>query len=260
MSKYTLAQAIINTAEKVKAAAIKVLQPLAALNTDILIQFDNIIEDLERNLEDGDVDNLELAGQIQNMIQLPVLATNNITERLDTYSDFVDALVEILPVNNDSTPVAINITLVIELSIVSVLVSMAQTVTTGLLQTRLKTLETANLLIDKLAEYTEILDDRQTVFNNNRIDRQYFSQLQSYASAVKMISAAVNYLLLVVFDLRIEKKFVLNGPRAPIEIVITEYGSLGANDENLDLFIESNSLKGNDILLLPAGKEVVVYV
>ena len=43
-------------------------------------------------------------------------------------------------------------------------------------------------------------------------------------------------------------------------ITIDEYGELGDNDINYDLFISSNNLKGNDILLLEAGREVVVYV
>lgn len=260
MTRLNLKQAIITTADKVKAAAITVLRPLASISTEIVLQFDNIVQGLESDLESGDVDNLELAGQLQNMIQLPVLSTTNVTERLNTYSDFADQLIGLFPSELDSTPEAVNKTLVIELSIISVLVSMAQTVTTGKLTDRLKSVETANFLIDKLNQYTEELDNRQEIFSSNDIDRQYFSQLQSYSSAVKLIATAVRYLLIVAFDLRVEKRFTLDGPRAPIEIVITEYGDLGDNDENLDLFIESNRLKGDDILLLPAGREVLVYV
>jgi hypothetical protein len=61
-------------------------------------------------------------------------------------------------------------------------------------------------------------------------------------------------------NLAIERRFTLDRPRAPIEIAITEYGGLGANDFNLDLFIYSNDLHGKDIMLLARGREVVVYV
>jgi hypothetical protein len=40
---------------------------------------------------------------------------------------------------------------------------------------------------------------------------------------------------------------------------VTEYGSLGDADANYDLFVRSNNLSGNDILLIPAGREVVIY-
>lgn len=68
------------------------------------------------------------------------------------------------------------------------------------------------------------------------------------------------YLLRSVFDLSVEKRFKLEKRRAPIEITISEYGSLGDDDSNFQLFIDSNGLKGNDILILPEGREVVVYL
>jgi hypothetical protein len=57
----------------------------------------------------------------------------------------------------------------------------------------------------------------------------------------------------------VEKRFKLSLPRAPIEIVITEYGSLGENDAYLDEFISANDLSSYEILMLPAGREVVTY-
>ncbi len=56
------------------------------------------------------------------------------------------------------------------------------------------------------------------------------------------------------------KRFTLSRPRAPIEITISEYGELGPEDSYLDLFIASNHLRSDEVILLPAGREVVVYV
>jgi hypothetical protein len=260
MSRYTLEQSIVTTATEVKAAAVRVLKPLAALNSDIEERFDSIVADLERHLASGDVDNLSLAGQIQNMIQVPLLASDSVLDRYTTYDKYAQVVFGLLPIVTDKTPEAINRTLVVELAIISVIVSLAKVTTTGQLQTRPQTINAAEFLIDRLYSYTEILDGQQIVFSTNRIDRQYFSQLQSYASAAKLIAAAVKYLLLVSFDLRIEKRFTLKTRRAPIEIVITEQGSLGLEDENLDAFIDANQLEGNEIIMLPPGREVVIYV
>jgi hypothetical protein len=260
MSRFTLQQAIITTATEVKALAVRILKPLAGQNGEIEERFDGIVADTERHLTSGDIDNLSLAGQIQNMIQLPLLASGDIFDRFTIYDEFVTAVFGLLPIATDTTPEAINRTLVVELATVSVLISLAKIATTGQLQTRPQTIDAADTLVNSLDSYTEVLDNQQTVFNSNRIDRQYFSQLQSYASAAKLITAAVKYLLLVSFDLRIEKRFTLKTRRATIEIVITEQGSLGENDENLDAFIEANNLEGNEIIALPPGKEVVIYV
>jgi hypothetical protein len=260
MVNFLLEAAVTNTVLKVKVIAVKRLTSLAELNSTVVEQFNSIVESLEIHIEQEELDRLALAGQIQNMIQVPLLASNDVFERLNTYAEMADDIFAILPEIEDTSPESVNVTLVVEMSIIAILVAMAEIVTTGLLQTRAQTVEAANFLIEKLESYTESLDDRQVVFEENQIDRQYFSQLQSYSSAAKLIGAAIQYLLLAAFNLKVEKRFTLDEARAPIEITITEYGELGEEDSNFDLFIDANSLKNNEILLLPAGREVVVYV
>ena len=63
-----------------------------------------------------------------------------------------------------------------------------------------------------------------------------------------------------VFDLKIETRFVLGKYETPMNLTVQEYGTLGAGDENLDLFISTNNLHGDNVILLPPGFEVVVYV
>jgi hypothetical protein len=67
-------------------------------------------------------------------------------------------------------------------------------------------------------------------------------------------------LLSVLFDLEIERIIVLDRPRSPLEVCITE---LSANAGNIDAlypaFLKQNNLHGNDILLLEAGREVKIY-
>ena len=71
-----------------------------------------------------------------------------------------------------------------------------------------------------------------------------------------------SYLLLVSFDLKTEKRFLLKENTPPIIVCINEYGFLsdGVTDSQFDFFIETNNLKGDQILYLPVGFEVVVYV
>jgi hypothetical protein len=47
-----------------------------------------------------------------------------------------------------------------------------------------------------------------------------------------------------------------------MEIAMAEYGIPGVpwNDTFYDLFISSNNLIGQDVLWLPAGRQVVIYV
>lgn len=91
------------------------------------------------------------------------------------------------------------------------------------------------------------------------IDKQFYSLSNSYTNLNNTFSLTMQYLISQFFNLKTEKRFTIKKPRSPIEITCTEYGGLGDNDENYDLFISSNQLQGDEILLLQTGKEVVIY-
>jgi hypothetical protein len=92
------------------------------------------------------------------------------------------------------------------------------------------------------------------------IDKQFLAQNLSYDLFLRLFSTLNQYLLSVVPSLKVERTLILQRPMTPIEIVLQEYGGLGPNDELLDTFIETNNLKGDDILMLDRGRTVKVYV
>jgi len=236
----------------------KALSPLFT-TSDAL---NNLVDGIQTSIQDilGAVilQPLALAGQIQQLTQLPLLAINDIAGRFDYYQTLTEEIFGIAP--DSATQVSKNKTLVNELSLSAVIGANAKTATTGTLQTRAQAVEFAVDLTDKFEAITDNLDAIMLAFNQNDIDKQYFSQSQSFIDAALVTSAAMQYLFVAAFDLQVEKRFILEEARSPIEITVTEYGSLGENDENFDLFVDSNKLKGDDLLILEAGREVVVYV
>jgi hypothetical protein len=91
------------------------------------------------------------------------------------------------------------------------------------------------------------------------IGDQYFGARETEDALADLSAEVAQYLLSIIFDLKIERRFILDRDRSPLEIAITEYGKGGWDDEYFELFIRSNNLSGVDILILPAGREVVVY-
>jgi hypothetical protein len=87
------------------------------------------------------------------------------------------------------------------------------------------------------------------------IDKQFISQSVGYSTVQNLYALTMQYLLSQFFNLKTEKRFTLKNKRSPLEITVTEYGTL----DDYDLFIESNQLSGDEILILPAGKEIVIY-
>ena len=114
-------------------------------------------------------------------------------------------------------------------------------------------------ITDRFNSTTAALDEIQDTFSGLDIDLQYFSESQSYTSLVNLFTLALQYLISQFFNLKVEKRFTLKVPRSPIKLTIDEYGEFGDNDFYYNLFLKSNKLSGNHIVLLPAGFEVVVY-
>ena len=103
------------------------------------------------------------------------------------------------------------------------------------------------------------VDKWQAVFSDTSAREKFFALLQVFPLLAAMASKATRLMLRRSYDVAIERRIVLDRPRAPIEIAITEYGGLGEEDANFDRFVRDNELTAPEVYLLPAGREVVVY-
>ena len=206
------------------------------------------------------------------MMELPGMIVTDIETRLSAYGAMIEA---VLGIDSDgpTTQEGINKTAVKELTLTAAIVALGEIAvssgpstdpTTGAsipgLATRSASIGTIEAISKSLTDITTGLDTDQELYIENDIDVQYFSQSSSYPDSLEVIYQSARYLLEQTFSLAIEKRITLTKDSAPIIITIEEYGELGDNDSNFDLFISSNQLKSNDIILLKAGTEVVVYV
>ena len=246
------------TVNGVVSAVEKFLAPVYELQSEINAQILSIKRGINSLLTAPVLDVVSIAGQIQALVQLPALAIADINSRVDAYQNFFNEALNFSPKTAQSKDR--NIVAVQELALISALASISFVSSTGELASRLQAIELIEANTELFKNITDTLDETQELFKNEIIDGQYFSQSESYSDALLMISQTIAYLLRSAFDLSIEKRFVLEKMRAPIEITVKEYGDLGENDLNFHLFVDSNGLKGNDILILPEGREVLVYV
>ena len=246
------------TVNAVVAAVEKFLAPVYELQAEINSQVLSIKRGINSLLSAPVLDIVSIAGQVQALVQLPALAIADVNSRVEAYEGFIAAALDFSPDTAESKDR--NIVAVQELALTSGLASISFVSSTGELTSRLQAIELINLNTGLFKDITDALDATQELFKDEIIDDQYFSQSESYSDALLMVSQTIAYLLRSAFDLSIEKRFILEKMRAPIEITISEYGDLGEDDLNFQLFIESNSLKGNEILILPEGREVLVYV
>ncbi len=253
----TFIQAIRNISNVAVVAVTRNLSIIFEQDPDIEAEVISIQRAIPDTLEQDVIDVELLGGQFQQMIQISMEATDDLLTRLDALDALVDQLILTTP--TEPTIIALNSAATLELILVANIIAASQVITTSTLFSRKESLNALELYVSIFNKIVNALDNIQTLFLNNIIENQYFSMLDSFTETARMVAQTANFLLTQSFDLAIERKFILTRPRNPLEITVTEYGTLEENDSNLDLFIDTNNLKGNDIILLPAGRDVVVY-
>ncbi len=255
----TQKQAIRDTSRSLLSRIKSSLAKLYQLSNEINARVNAVQSAINSTLDEFILKPLQLAAQFQQLIQLPALALNNISSRLEAYQELAASIISDLSPST-TLPRDKNIAACLELTLSATLGAGAQSLVTGPLNSRQSALEHAEFLLILFGLVTDGLDGIEALFKDLQADQQFLSQTESYALLSAMIAEAVAATIKSSFDLSIEKRFILEKDRAPVEITITEYGELGENDSNLDLFNSSNFLQGDDLILLPAGQEIVVYV
>jgi hypothetical protein len=254
--------------EGIAEFADKILGPVAALNTDIYAEFNSIQRGINSVLDSTIVSAAQIGGQFQALIQTPLKATDSIQARLDAYFDFADEMNNIKPTSKDLD--GRNVAAAQELAVTSVISSNARIAATtaqgdivpavGGMRTRGEVVNTASKIVDKLNDMIATMDESQVFFEDSPIEVQYFSQSQSMAISNTLTMEAAQYLIQASLNLKRERVIKLRRPSTAVLEAIRRYGTPGPNDEYIDLFIDSNQLAGREILYLPPGREIVVYV
>lgn len=270
----------------------KIFDPLNTILDSVDDTF-NTLQDTIHNILNASVLEVQsLGGKFQNLIQTPLLASNDLQARLDIYDDAGDWYSDILPDVGFSDK-ALTQSAMGELAMLASLAGIGKITTTGFLKTgkvsipaigdsdiksqivepqtlatkkansivtRVQAVQMAQKITGIFNKQIGKLENTQAHFSGQAIDKQYFTQTLSYANLLMLLSNINQFLMITSFDLKVEKAFTLKNDESVFSIVVREYGNLGINDENLDLFIQANDLKGSDIIMLPAGREVKVYI
>jgi prophage DNA circulation protein len=222
------------------------LAPITQTVAEVNAQVESIHRGIVATLDSSALSVVALAGQVQNLIDLPGQIKTDLGVRLEYYGKLITDVTGLTDKNSNDAATK-------ELVVVTALSSVMLMVTDSSPTTREESLELVDTVAATLATVTSALDTNQTQFAGNTVETRYFSQSAAYTDTARLVAQVMELLLRQAFDLAVAKRFTLKTNRCPVEIALTE-------GVDLDLFISSNGLKGNDILLLPAGREVVVYV
>jgi len=207
------------------------------------------------------LDIVNATSNIQAIMNAPALVEATISSVISAYVTCAASIIAMIVPASDSA--SQNAAVTNELFLSGAITGIALSVANTLPATRDQALQAIKDTLALFISITTALDGVQTASAGNTAATQYFSNGISFPDLVRLVGLTCAYLLRIIFDLKIAKRFTLATPRAVLDIVIQEYGTEYQADgvtSNYDLFIATNTLRGQDVIILPAGREVVVYV
>jgi hypothetical protein len=207
-----------------------------------------------------------LTAQFTGLFEAIGLAQNNALGAVDNFITIAQGFTEIPTGTADEN--GLNAALITELNMSLANTAIAASVSFPGITTRNEAVELATKLNDYFDFMVETLDTIQVQFESSPIQLQYVAGQNSFSAQWKATQQAIRFLLSSALDLKIERRFPIKVPRAPIEIAWTELDGPGEIievdgiriDQNFQNFCEWNDLHDNDILILPAETIVRVFV
>lgn len=237
--------------QRLLGKASDVLGPIADVQQNTRDQFNGIVDSINEGIDILVGQPLTLAFQTSLALQAPARAAADIGARLDAYRNLAQSIFSgDAAVVDFTAPQGSNDFHTNDLFGSGYVASSCIAVINTQFTTKTEALESADRI---LGLFDEAVAWRDSNFQGlDQIDTgQMYQQLQ------EVVAIAAGFLVEISFDLRQEHTITLDKPRAIVDLVAELYD--GALDENLDFFIASNELTGDEILELPRGRTVVFY-
>lgn len=228
------------------------LQAIADTQGAVKRTFDTVYASINEGIDTLIADPLTLAFQTSILIQAPARAEENITARLKAYRDLAESIIlgenAVQEPGYDSRP--------------SNKYHLQDAYAMGYVAGSV--LSVINTQFDNkteaLASAEEILAQFEQVVAWRDLNYASLAELDTgtaYQQLQEAVALAAGFLVLISFNLKQERRVVLDRARTIVDLAAELYGSV---DDQLDFLINTNQLTGSEILELPAGKEIVYYV
>lgn len=228
------AKRVVSVVDAIKSTATGITATVTAARTLVL----GVVQSATLNV-------VSLASALDTLVNLPGAVLTDARARFDYFEKLINGAVAL---NSNG----VNAAAVHELVATSGIAGMAQAVVASAPATRESAVQYLERVQAAFATVTRNLDAAQELYEDKPIDQQYFSQSNSFTDTAELLRRVQELLLRRSFDLAAAKRITLRRGRCPVEIALTER-------MDLDAFIAANALKGNDILMLQPGRQVVVY-
>lgn len=194
---------------------------------------------------------LELFNAFATLAKLPATITTGVANKIAAYRDQIASIAESVPASYSQAVASVQ-------NLFCILGGAAEASTIGDIPTRVEAIAVADEVLACAEASIAYIEATEAAVPEYRAD---FDTVQALISAASMARASV---IERAFSLRSERRVTLDVETTPLNLIALFYGDTAETvpdlDAALDDFIAINSLKGDEINLVPAGREVVYYV
>jgi len=232
------------------------LDIVAGATNSVKRQFDAVNRSIDNNFDLFLGDPLTLADQLVTLIQAPARSVALIGEKLTTYTNMARRITRDA---EDSVNLYANLLgfRTADLSASSQLSGMVLSSINSTFDTRTKAVEAAETLLNQFDDLTDWRDDNFKNLLGTSTAGSEIDTGDSYQILQDLVAEAAGFLIQLSFELVSERRIILTCERSLHDVVAEYYGT---TDDKFDFFINTNNLSGTEIINIPAGKEIVIFV
>jgi prophage DNA circulation protein len=207
-------------------------------------------DELVRGFETSAFSPATIASDTVEIMRAPAQASVSIIGKLRAYGGVVAELSAQLPEAGASPAEAA--TQIVQF--LGCLLGFSESVLAGTMATRAEAVEAAELAQDTLYAAMEAIEQAEAASG-------YLSPEEILAALKALMAQTAGLLLERSFSLAIEQRLVLDADRTPLDLIyeLAAPESVEELEAALDVFITHNRLTGDELLLIPRGREVVYY-
>jgi prophage DNA circulation protein len=233
-----------------------VLSSIAAANEDLANTFSLIQTDILASV--GDVSPVTTITQLFNLIRTPSKVVDNTLTKVQGYAVLVSQMIDSF-VNDFTDPNDVQANLNnARIAEGMILGAVSGTAEAGLFtdyDSRDAAGDALDLVNDAFTDTVQYLSELYGILDNG-VSKSFAPDHNTLLLAL-LVNGQTNAILIDrSFDLRAKQTETLSGPSDPITLTYKYYGTI----DELEYFIATNHLTDNEIIEIPAGRQVIAYV
>jgi prophage DNA circulation protein len=221
---------------------------IMAVSEEIQAEANQLVGDITNRIDQLLEAPAQLFTSLANLAALPARVFTNVVQKIQGYASQISSAVTLVIESYTQAVTVVQ-------NIFSFFAGAAVASTFGTLDTRSEAVQAA----DQLEQITNTLT---LIIESSENSAPGFSANQEVLSAlIDAVAKARADLLERSYSLKSERRLTLSFERTPFDLLAEIYrdGGITVLDAQLDEFIRINGLQGDEIILVPTGREVVYY-